>query len=365
MNTASARTNIPETATAETFNQDPYQFLIVANKFQTGFNQPLLVAMYVDKRLGGVNAVQTLSRLNRTYPQKNSTIVLDFANEAATIQSAFEVYYDRTALTTETDPNLLYDIQYQLEDFELYTDTDVDNFARIYYDPKATQDKLHAILTPVIDRYQATTEEEQFAFRNQLKDFVRLYAFISQLLSIPDGELEKLYEFSRHLARKLPISSQRLPIEVQQSIALESYRIQQTHTGRIPLTQGIRELDLISAGISQLPIEAVEPLSQILQQLNQQFGTNFAEDERVFIQQIETKLDRHEALKASIQVNSSENVRLTFNTIINDIVQDLFESNFQFYRQFNDNRDFAQYLLNVLFQRYLEKTTQNNEQNVI
>lgn len=365
MNTASAGTNIPETATAEAFNQDPYKFLIVANKFQTGFNQPLLVAMYVDKRLGGVNAVQTLSRLNRTDPHKNSTIVLDFANDAGTIQSAFEVYYDRTALATETDPNLLYDIQYQLEDFELYTDTDVDNFARIYYDPKATQDKLHAILVPVIDRYQATAEEEQFAFRNQLKDFVRLYAFISQLLSIPDSELEKLYEFSRHLARKLPISSQRLPIEVQQSIALLTYRIQQTHTGRIPLTQGIRELDpIISAGTGQLPIEELEPLTQILQQLNQQFGTDFTEDEQVFIQQIETKLDKHEALKASLQVNSSENVRLTFNNIINEMMQDLIESNFQFYRQFNDNKTFAQYLSDILFQRYLEKTTQNSDHQI-
>lgn len=321
--------------------------------------------MYVDKKLGGVNAVQTLSRLNRTAPDKTGTIVLDFTNEASEIQEAFEAYYDRTALTQETDPNLLYDIQFQLDDFEFYEQNEIDNFANIFFSQDGTQDRLHAIVVPVIDRYRDASEEEQFDFRTKLRDFVRLYAFISQLLSLPDTDLEKFYEFARHLIRKLPVSRQRLPFDVQQNIELESYRLQQTHTGRINLQRGVRELaPITTAGTGNLPIEQIEPLSQIVQELNQRFGTDFTDDERVFIQQLETKLDESPSLQASLRVNSPQNVKLTFNTITNDLMQQMIESNFSFYKHFNDDSAFAEFLLNFLFQRYLERAnSQNNTQN--
>ena len=144
MNTASAGKKIAETATAETFKQKEYRLLIVANKFQTGFDQPLLQTMYVDKKFGGVNAVQTLSRLNRTHLDKVETLVLDFANEAEEIQKAFQPYYERTLLKKATDPNLLYDLLNRLTAFHLYTEAEVNKFAVIYFDPKGTQDKPHA-----------------------------------------------------------------------------------------------------------------------------------------------------------------------------------------------------------------------------
>src|SRR5690606_21116403 len=130
----------PDAQTAKTFERPEYRFLVVANKFQTGFDQPLLHTMYVDKKLGGVNAVQTLSRLNRTHPEKKSTMVLDFANQAAEIQAAFEPYYETTLLSEATDPNLLYDMENRLAAFPVYTGADIDAFAKVYFDPKATQD---------------------------------------------------------------------------------------------------------------------------------------------------------------------------------------------------------------------------------
>ncbi len=364
MNTASAGVSISEKATAETFKQNPYKFLIVANKFQTGFNQPLLTAMYVDKKLGGINAVQTLSRLNRIHPQKESTVILDFANDIDVIQSAFEDYYDRTVLSQETDVNLVYDIQQQLDDYEFYEESDITDFAQIYFNPQGRQDRLHNILVPVIDRYQQSSEEEQFDFRTKLKDFIRLYSFIGQLMPIADPELEQYYQFARHLAPKLPFTHQQLPLEVQQNIELSQYRIQATYTGQINLQRGERQLEpIMTAGTGNLPLEDREALSVIIEQINQQFGTNFTEDEQVFIEQLENRLDNSESLQASLQVNSPENVRLTFNNLTNEFMQEMIESNFNFYRHFNDDGDFANMLLNWLFQRFLERQQSNGEDN--
>jgi type I restriction enzyme, R subunit len=356
MNTASAGTHISEKATAETFNQEPYRFLIVANKFQTGFDQPLLSAMYVDKKLGGVNAVQTLSRLNRTHPNKTATVVLDFTNEASVIQEAFEEYYDRTILTEATDSNLLYDVQFQLDDFHFYDEQNITAFATVYFSPKGTQDRIHAALAPVVDRYREALEEQQFDFRQKLGDFIRLYAFISQLLPIPDGELEKFYQFARHLIRKLPVSQLRLPLDVQQNIELESYRIQQTHSGKIKLERGVHEVSPITAaGTGSPSAEQLEALSHIIQEINQRFGTDFSEDERVFIERLEIKLDESKPLQASTRVNSPENIRLTFNNITSDLMQEMIETNFNFYKQFNDDQDFSGLLMGFLFNRYMER----------
>ena len=193
---------VSEAQTAKTFEGPEYRFLIVANKFQTGFDQPHLHTMYVDKKLGGVNAVQTLSRLNRTRAGKQGTMVLDFANEADDIKAAFEPYYETTLLSEGTDPNLLYEVQTRLAAFPVYTAADVDGFARLYFG-SATQDRLQAVLNPVVERYKELHEEERQDFRGQLTDYVRLYAFLSQVLPFSDSDLEKLYVFARHLLRLL------------------------------------------------------------------------------------------------------------------------------------------------------------------
>ena len=247
--TEAGMNGFPDTQTAETFKQDENRLLIVANKFQTGFDQPLLHTMYVDKKLGGVNAVQTLSRLNRTCPGKEDTAVIDFANKAEELQKAFEPYLDRTILSEGTDPNLLYDLQTRLEGFHYHTTDDLSAFAKVYFDPKGTQDKLHAALAPVVDRFNDAGEEERTEFRSLLNDFVRLYAFLSQILTFTDADLEKLYVFGRLLLRKLPVKRDQLPVEIQQNIDIESYRLQQTHAGKIKLERGTQELQPITGGV--------------------------------------------------------------------------------------------------------------------
>jgi type I restriction enzyme R subunit len=344
---------IGEKQTADTFKRDDYRILIVANKFQTGFDQPLLHTMYVDKKLGGVNAVQTLSRLNRTCPTKEETTVLDFANESEEIQKAFGPYYDRTLLSEGTDPNLLYDLQTKLADFHIYTASEINAFAAVWFDPRGTQDKLHGLLAPAVDRYEAAGDEDKQQFRSLLGDFVRLYAFLSQVVTFTDADLEKHYVHGRMLLRKLPVKRDQLPVEIQQNIDVDSYRVQQTSSGRIKLDRGTKELEPITGGnIFQPPPAEIEALSLILKTLNDRFGTDFTDDDKLFIQQLEEKLSGDAALEASVKVNVPENARLTFDHVANDKIQEMIDSNFKFYKQITDDPKFEQFFLGWLFERY-------------
>jgi type I restriction enzyme, R subunit len=343
-----------EAQTARTFERPEYRFLIVANKFQTGFDQPLLHTMYVDKKLGGVNAVQTLSRLNRTHPDKKGTLVLDFANEADAIKVAFEPYYETTLLSEATNPNLLYETQTRLAAFPVYTETDVTAFARIYYDPKATQDQLYAALAPIVERFKAVSADEQHDFRGQLADYVRLYAFLAQVLTFADVDLEKLYVFARHLRRLLPADPGELPREVQQNIDMESYRVQQTGSGRIVLDRKAGILDPQSTkGRYGLPPEEMETLSRIIAELNERFGLNLGPEHRVTLSQMMEKLDGDPALDAAARVNTRENVRLTFDHKVEAVIQEIVDTNFELYKRITDDRGFGAALKNFLFDQYL------------
>ena len=355
MNTASAGEKITETATAETFKQNEYRLLIVANKFQTGFDQPLLHTMYVDKKLGGVNAVQTLSRLNRICPpDKEETMVLDFANEAEEIQKAFQPYFERTLLKEATDPNLLYDLQNRLDGFHLFTEVEIQKFAAIYFDPKGTQDKLQAALAPVVDRYKDAPLDAQSEFRSCLVDYVRLYAFLSQVLTFTDADLEKLYVFAKLLWRLLPVNREPLPVEVQRNIDLDAFRLKKTSSGTIKLEKGTKELDpMMPKDVGGTRPEDIEPLSQIIHELNERFGTDFTAEDQVFIRQLEQRIANDPALAASIKVNPPEDARLTFNHVVNDKIQDMVDANFKFYKQITDNADFAEDFMSWMFERYV------------
>ena len=344
----------PDTQTAKTFERPEYRILIVAEKFQTGFDQPLLHTMYVDRKLAGVHAVQTLSRLNRVHPGKEETVVLDFANDAEAIKEAFEPYFDRILLSEATDPNLLYDLQTRLANFQFYTPAEIDRFAQIYFNPKATPDKLHAALAPAVDRFNEATKEEQVDFRGQLNDYVRLYAFLSQVITFVDPDLEKLYVFGRLLLRKCVIEGEPLPKEVQQAIDLESYRLTETHKGKIKLQRGTVEVEPIGPKAHQPAPNEKEALSRIIQELNERFGTDFSEEDRVFIQQLEERLAADPGLEASIKVNSPENARLTFDHVLNNRVQEMIDANFKFYKQINDDPEFNKFFSDWLFDRYLK-----------
>ncbi len=348
---------IGERQTAKEFEKPEYRFLVVANKFQTGFDQPLLHTMYVDKKLGGVNAVQTLSRLNRTHPPgKKSTMVLDFANEAEEIRKAFEPYYETTLLSEETDPNLLYETQGRLLEFGVYSETDVEAFARVYFDAKATQAQLYAALEPVCQRFRELMPKEQPDFRHQITNYVRLYAFLSQVLTFADPDLEKLYVFARHLRRLLPADRDELPREVQQNIDMESYRIQETSRGRITVERQAGLLDPMRTkpqyGRSD---EEIEPLSHIIAELNDRFGLELGPEHKVTLDHIREALDQDAGLDASARVNTRENVRLTFDPKVEDKIQEIVEINFELYRRITDDPAFGQALKNLLFDDYIRR----------
>ncbi len=352
--TEAGMNGIPNAQTARTFEGADYRFLIVANKFQTGFDQPLLQAMYVDKKLGGVNAVQTLSRLNRTHPGKEGAMALDFANEADEIKAAFEPYYETTRLSEATDPNLLYDIQTRLEAFHVYTQTDVDAFARVYYDDKAASDRIYAVLAPVTARFQALPEDEQRDFRGELTNYVRLYAFLSQLLTFADADLEKRYVFARRLRSLLKPDPDTLPVQVQQNIDMESYRIQETRRGKIDLERTATALDPVAAKDTRAQAsEEMEALSQIIAELNERFGIELGPEHRVTLRQMMDRLDGDAALGVAARVNTRANVRLTFDHKVEEAIQEIVDTNFDLYKRITDDPAFGEALKNHLFDQYL------------
>ncbi|HEX9775104.1 MAG TPA: RNA-binding domain-containing protein [Actinomycetota bacterium] len=356
MNSAGSDHTIGEKQTAAEFDKPAYRFLIVANKFQTGFDQPLLHTMYVDKKLGGVNAVQTLSRLNRTHPEKRGTMVLDFANDAEDIRAAFEPYYETTLLSEATDPNLLYEIQSLLLDFGIYTEADVEAFARVYFDRSATQDRLYAALSDVRARFGDLSRDGQNDVRRGLTDYVRLYVFLSQVLTFADADLEKLYVFARCLRRLIPADNEQLPREVQQNIDMESYRIQETSRGKIPLERRAGQLDPMRTNDRRSASdEDLEPLSQIIADLNERFGLDLGPEHRVTLEQIRDALDSDSGLDASARVNTRENVRLTFDPKVEDKIQEIVETNFDFYKRITDDPGFGQALKNLLFDDYIRR----------
>jgi len=352
---------IGEAQTAKEFKRPDVRFLIVANKFQTGFDQPLLHTMYVDKLLGDVNAVQTLSRLNRTHanPDKKGTVVFDFANEAEAIRASFQPYYETTLLSEATDPNLLYDAERRLRDFHVFDDADVERFAKLYISKTSTQDQLYAALGPVEVRYGELPVEERVDFRGLVVDFARLYVFLSQVVPFRDAGLEKLYHFARYLRRKLAEDRPELPREVQQNIDMESYRIKETSRGALALERkpGVLEPGGVKTAHGPSP-EELEPLSRIIAELNERFGLNLGPEHRVTLHQMMDRLDSDAALDATARVSPRENVRLTFDYKVNDVIQEIVNSNFDLYKRITDDERFGSLVRDFLFDQYVRKHRQ-------
>ena len=356
MNSAGKDRVISERQTAAEFDKPAYRFLVVASKFQTGFDQPLLHTMYVDKKLGGVNAVQTLSRLNRTVEGKRGTMVLDFANEAEDIKEAFQPYYETTLLSEETDPNLLYEVQARLLDTGVFAEDDVASFAQVFFKAKVSQDALYAALEPSRKRFAELNDDEGREFRRQLSEYARLYAFLSQVLTFADTDLEKLYVFARYLHRLLPANPEELPLEVRQNIDMESFRIEQTSQGQIALERQAQPLEPAGSKASTITQgEEMEPLSRIIEALNERFGLNLGPEHRVTLEQIRSALDGDEGLGASARANTRENVRLTFDPKVEDKIQEIVESNFDLYRRITDDPAFGQQVKNFLFDDYIRR----------
>lgn len=352
--TETGMNGIPESQTKAAFERPEVRFLVVANKFQTGFDQPLLHTMYVDKKLGGVNAVQTLSRLNRTRVGKEETMVLDFANEAETIRKAFEPYYETTLLSEATDPNVLYDRQHELEEFGMYTEDEVDAFAVLYFGKKA-QNRLYQALDPIKERAEGELSAEALGdFRGALQDYVRQYAFLSQVIPFTDPDLEKLYVFARLLRRYIKTPTQELPKDIREKIDMDSLRIQRSFTGTIRLERGAKDLEPLGEhGSGRQPQQAeIEPLSRIIRELNERYGANLGPEDRITLGRILDRAEEKDSLRLSVENNTEENARLAFETVVTDMLQELVDTNFKLYKRIADDKAFSSHLMTNLFDQY-------------
>ncbi|HLA50118.1 MAG TPA: DEAD/DEAH box helicase family protein, partial [Thermodesulfovibrionia bacterium] len=251
--TESNMNGFSESQTVKKFDTDEYRIMIVAHKFQTGFDQPLLQTMYVDKKLQRVNAVQTLSRLNRISPGKDEAYVLDFVNETDDIRKSFQPYYETTILSEGTDPNVLYEIERGILKFDIIDQSEIDRFAELWYSTE-DQSKLHQVLSSAVKRYEELSKEEKFTFKDNLRRYVKTYAFITQIVTFKDASLEKLYLYSRFLLKKLPPDKESLPREIVENIDMDRYRIKATYKGGITLEKKEGQIAPLTAIEKQPPV---------------------------------------------------------------------------------------------------------------
>ena len=345
----------PETATADRFEGDEYRFLIVASKFQTGFDQPKLVSMYVDKKLSGVTCVQTLSRLNRTTAGKEETFVVDFENTAEDIEKGFQPFYDRVTLSKETDANQLYNIRTDLEKFAIHETADLEAFAKEWFGTKRSVEKLQGVVNPVAKKWQAETEEEQVDYKSKARDFVKLYSFLSHLVPLRDAGLEKLYVFLRFLLPLLLGKKGENPQEVLAMVDMEKLAVREKETKYIGLKRGETTVDPLNyGGGATLTEEEHEALSKIIEDLNTRFNTSFNEDEIMVIKQLEKKIGEDESLQQQLKNGSRNAVEATFRQVAEDAFEDLVNDNFKFYKKVSEDEEVSKEFFARLFEWYLE-----------
>ena len=323
----------PRVSIADSFKSPEYRILIVSNKFQTGFDEPMLQTMYVDKRLDGLQCVQSLSRLNRVAPGKTDTLVLDFVNEPDQVREAFQDYYQTTTLPEETDPNRLYDLQSQLEGFELYDEDQIDRFCHIFYSSDQPDEFLQTILDGVVEKWSELEMNERDEFRSILRSYIRLYGYISQLITFTDVGLEKLYIFSRHLNKKLPKRDQPDLQDVLDSVDLDSFRVQITHDSlQLSLEAEDSEVEGIGSDVAAIRDPEQDFLSNIIDALNDAYHTDFTGEDKVDIATINQKVNENEELRQVIEGDNTEtNKRYKFEQVIDEILLDFVNSKLELY----------------------------------
>jgi type I restriction enzyme R subunit len=269
---------------SEAFKEDEYRILLVANKYQVGFDQPLLHTMYVDKRLSGVLAVQTLSRLNRTYPSKDDTFVLDFVNKPDDILKSFQPYYRTAQLEEVTDPNIVHELMTKLIKANVFLWSEVEAFADAFYNPKVkTQGALHAQLKPGFDRFKDLEEEQQELFRRDIGSFVRLYEFLSQIVPYNDPELEKLYVYGKHLMPRLAEAARSELLSLDSDVRLTHYRLQKLGEQSLDLEKAevVTLPGITDAGTGAAPPDEKKELREIVSRMNDLFSGNISESDFV------------------------------------------------------------------------------------
>ena len=324
-----------------------FDMLIVAEKYQTGFDEPLLHTMFVDKKLNGVKAVQTLSRLNRTMKGKEDTFVLDFANTQEEIQRAFQPYYEATVLESETDPNLIYKLKRQLDDFHIYQENEVEMFAKKFYQKTMpTLDALSPILKPALERYEVLEDKKKDEFKSLLHSFNRTYAFIIQVARMFDKDMQKLYVFTKYLAKLLPKNNEE-KVNLDDELLLEYYKLQKTSEGKITLEQSEGIIPPVSGTGASAKDKEKSTLSEILDKLNKKFGTNFTEQDKV-LEQLKADIMKDEQI-----VNSArKGDKTAFNALSEkrfvDIEMNRYEENDSFFKSLFENADKLKFIKELL-----------------
>lgn len=345
------------------FDRDEYKILIVADKYQTGFDQPLLHTMYVDKKLSGVKAVQTLSRLNRMHPGKEDTFVLDFANDRQTILDSFQPYYEITSVTEETDINHLYDLKARLDEFQVYWTQEIEAFANVYFDPKTKlnnpkhQKHLYAYTDPAVERFKAIAEEEkQDEFKKGLRTWTNLYAFLSQIMPFIDSEFEKFYAYAKLLQTRLPKRELSESLHLDDEVALEYYRLQKIKEGSIELQKG-EEGELsgtTEAGLRRAKDEEAL-LSEIINVLNDRFGTEFEEADKLFFDQIEAELMDDETLQTQARVNKIDTFKFAFNDKFIDKLIGRMDQNQEIFEKILEDKVFGDLVKELMMKKIYKK----------
>lgn len=343
----------------EAFKGDDYKILIVANKFQTGFDEPLLQTMYVDKKLNGVAAVQTLSRLNRIAPHKNDTLVIDFANDTDTIKKSFEPYYGETTLSEETDYHKLYDLMDNIYKYYIIDEEEVEEFVK-YYQKGKHQSELHDLLTEPVKRFKRADDEDQVDFKKKIRRYQSIYSFMAQLLPFSDLSLEKLYIYLKFLSKKLPTINNPLPFIVLEDVDMDSYKIDTRDEGStIILGTDEGELKPMAGTDSVFKPEEKTKLSQILETLNEAFATDFTDSDKLLVTQITGNMLSDEELMDKVKNNPKENVAAIFDKFFDKQLVNVFQSNESFYIKITENDELKERLkhdlLDYVYEEHGEK----------
>ncbi|MEA9898093.1 type I restriction endonuclease [Xanthomonas campestris pv. raphani] len=341
MNDGLAESELPEA-----FERDDYRVLLVAEKYQTGFDQPLLQTMYVVKKLAGVQAVQTLSRLNRMAPGKKRTLVLDFVNKEEDIHKAFKPYYESTPIGENAGPEKLSELQHKLLAPAIFTPADVYAFAQAWYRPKrehsgSDHKQMNAVLDAVVQRFKMEVEEKQDEFRGLLMAYRNLYAFLSQIVPYQDSDLEKLYTFVRNLMTKLPPADDGKAFVLDDEVSLRYYRMQQLTDGSIDLAQG--QLYSLKGptdvGTSRVADEEV-PLSSLVEKLNTRFGTDFNEADQLFFDQIKVSAEASEQIKEAARANNLSDFTAYLGRVLDELFIERMEGNEEIFSRIMTDREF-------------------------
>lgn len=352
---------IREKELPERFGTEEYQVLLVAEKYQTGFDQPLLHTMYVDKRLAGIQAVQTLSRLNRTQPGKEDTFVLDFVNEPDEILKAFQPYYEQTIIGEQAEPKQLYELQAKLDAHQVYYKTEMEEFCKVFYKPKQNQTsadhaRMNACIDPAVGRYNGIEEEVREEFRKSLVAYRNLYSFMAQVIPFQDSDLEKLYSYIRFLLTKLPRGDRGPVYNFDDDIALKFYRLQKIGEGSVDMVPGARyEVSgPTSVGTGIARGDEIE-LSRLIDILNERFGTEFKPGDQLFFESLREDAVADSSLRQAALANTMDNFGYVFRKALVGLFIDRMDQNEEITAKFMNENPFREAVSQHLLKEVYEK----------